>query len=37
MALISRTRLTYPVKVGDMVIKDLLVWGLAVAATRESV
>jgi len=34
MALISRTRLTHPVKVGDVVIKDLLNLGVDLVTSR---
>jgi CxxC motif-containing protein len=34
IALISRARLTHPVKVGDVVIKDLLSLGVDLIATR---
>ncbi|MFA5112796.1 MAG: DUF1667 domain-containing protein [Candidatus Margulisiibacteriota bacterium] len=36
MALISRARLTHPVKVDDVVIKDLLSLGVDLVATREA-
>jgi len=36
LAVIDRARLTHPVKVGDVVIKDLLSLGVDLLATRET-
>jgi CxxC motif-containing protein len=36
MALISRARLTHPVKIGEPVIKDLLSLGVDLVATRDA-